>query len=421
MLTTVRLVISEMTVEAAGRVFTEPTAYADEPRFHAACALLRREAPVHRVEAEGFYPFYALTKHADVMEIERQHDKWLNAPRPLLGPKEGDDQRAITGDVLRTLIHMDAPDHPAFRHIAADWFLPKSLSRLDDRIAELAKRYVDRMADLGGECDFARDVAVHYPLYVILSILGLPEDDFPRLLTLTQELFGAADPEMARGTTPEELMATIQDFFQYFVALTEDRRANPTDDLASVIANAEVNGAPIGIFEAVSYYVIVATAGHDTTSSSIAGGLHALLTHPDQLQRLRDDPALVSTAVDEMIRWVSPVKQFMRTATEDYELRGVRIEAGESVLLSYPSANRDEEVFDHADQFDVGRNPNKHVAFGFGAHFCLGAQLARMEGRALYSELIPRLKSIELAGEPAYMQTLFVGGPKRLPVCYELT
>ena len=332
----------------------------------------------------GFNPFYAVTRHADVMEIERQHDKWLNAPRPLLGAKEADDQRAITGDVLRTLIHMDAPDHPVYRHLAADWFLPKSLSRLDDRIAELAKRYVDRMADLGGECDFVRDVAVHYPLYVILSILGLPEDDFPRLLKLTQELFGAADPEMARGTTPEELMQTIQDFFQYFVALTEDRRAHPTEDLASVIANAEVNGVPIGIFEAVSYYVIVATAGHDTTSSSISGGLHALLEHPDQLQRLRDDPALVTTAVDEMIRWVSPVKQFMRTSTEDYVLHGVPIAAGESVLLSYPSANRDEDVFEHADQFDVGRNPNKHMAFGFGADFCLGAQLARHGGpRAL--------------------------------------
>jgi cytochrome P450 len=255
---------------------------------------------------------------------------------------------------------------------------------------------------------------------VILSILGLPEGDFLRLLKLTQELFGAADPELARGTTPEELMQTLQDFFQYFVALTEDRRAHPTDDLASVIANAEVNGAPIGIFEAVSYYVIVATAGHDTTSSSIAGGLHALLEHPDQLERLMGDAGLVTTAVDEMIRWVTPVKQFMRTATDDYVLRGVPIAAGESVLLSYPSANRDEEVFEHADRFDVGRNPNKHVAFGFGAHYCLGAQLARMEGRALYNELIPRLKSIELAGEPSYMQTLFVGGPKHLPIRYEL-
>jgi cytochrome P450 len=413
-------VTADVTIDEAGAVFTDPLAYADERRFHAACALLRRESPVHRVVSDGFNPFYAVTKHADVMEIERQHDKWLNAPRPLLGPKEADEQRARSGDLLRTLIHMDAPDHPAYRHIAADWFLPRSLSRLDERIAALAKRFVDRMADLGGECDFVTDVAVHYPLYVILSILGLPEEDFPRLLKLTQELFGAADPELARGATPEEMIQTLQDFFQYFQALTEARRAHPTDDLASVIANAEINGEPIGIFEAVSYYVIVATAGHDTTSSSIAGGMHALLEEPAQLQRLRDDRSLVTTAVDEMIRWVSPVKHFMRTATDDYVLHDVPINAGESVLLSYPSANRDEEVFDDADRFDVGRNPNKHVAFGFGAHFCLGAQLARMEGRALYNELIPRLRMIELAGEPSYMQTLFVGGPKHLPIRYEL-
>ena len=413
--------VADLTVDEAGRVFTDPTAYADEARFHAATALLRREAPVLRVDVEGFNPFWALTKHADVIEIERQHDKWLNAPRAILGPAISDVQQAQMGSVIRTLINMDAPDHPAMRAITADWFLPKSLSRLDARIAELSKRYVDRMVDLGGECDFMTDVAVHYPLYVILSILGLPEEDFPLIMKLTQELFGASDPELQRGATPEEAFQTIQEFFQYFQAVTEDRRANPTDDLASVIANSTLHGEPLSIFDAFGYYLIIATAGHDTTSSSIAGGLHALLQFPDQLERLRADTSLVPTAVEEMIRWVSPVKQFMRTnLTDDYVLRGQTIPKGEAVFLSYASANRDEEVFERADTFDVGRHPNKHVAFGFGAHFCLGAQLARMEGRAFYNELLPRLRSVELAGEPAYMQTLFVGGPKRLPIRYEI-
>ena len=407
-----------MNVEEAGLVFTDPSAYADERRFHAACALLRRESPVHRVEAEGFNPFWAITKHADVLEIEKQHERFLNAPRPLLMPKEADDRRAATGDVLRTLIHMDDPDHRMFRAMTADWFLPKSLARLDDRMAELSKRFVDRMEDLGGECGFCTDVAVHYPLHVILSILGLPESDFPRMLQLTQELFGASDPELQRGATPEEQMQTVMEMFQYFNAVIEDRRAHPTDDLASVIANARIDGELVNIVDVASYYVIIATAGHDTTSSSIAGGLHALLEHPDQLELLRADPSLVAPAVEEMIRWVTPVKQFMRTATEEYELRGVRIAAGDSLLLSYPSANRDEDVFDHPDRFDVTRHPNKHVAFGFGVHHCLGAQLARMEARALYRELLPRLASIELAGEPSYMHTLFVGGPKHLPVRY---
>ena len=412
---------ADLTIDEAGRVFTDPTAYADEERFHAACALLRREAPVHRVDVEGFTPFWAITKHADVMEIERQQDLWLNAPRPILGPAMGDQQQASMNATIRTLISMDAPDHPVMRALTADWFLPRSLSRLDGRIAELSKRYVDRMVEMGGECDFVSDVAVHYPLYVILSILGMPEADFPRMLKLTQELFGASDPELQRGATQAEMLQTVQEFFQYFMALIEDRRAHPTDDLASVIANATVNDEPISLFDAVGYYLIIATAGHDTTSSSIAGGLHALLQFPDQLARLQADPTLVTPAIDEMIRWVSPVKQFMRTnLTGDYQLRGVTIPRGESVMLSYASANRDEEVFGDATTFDVGRTPNRHVAFGFGAHFCLGAQLARMEGRAFYNELLPRLRSIELAGEPSYMQTLFVGGPKHLPIRYEL-
>ena len=409
-----------MNIDEAARVFTDPKAYADEPRFHAACALLRWESPLTRVEVEGFNPFWAVTKYDDVMEISRQSDRWLNAPRPALGPKARDDSRA-TEMPIRSLVQMDAPDHPVYRHISSDWFKPKSIARLSERAAELAKRHVDRMAELDGECDFVTDVAVHYPLYVILSLMGLPEEDFPRMLQLTQELFGTADSELGRGTDHDDVIATLLSFFEYFEKLTDDRRAHPSDDLASVIANAEVDGEPIGIMEAVGYYVLIATAGHDTTSSTIAGGLLALVDHPGQLQRLVDDPSLVAPAVEEMIRWVSPVKQFMRTATCDYELRGVTIAAGESVLLSYPSANRDEDTFERAEQFDVARDPNRHVGFGFGAHYCLGTHLARMEARAFYSELIPRLRSIELAGEPAYMETLFVGGPKHLPIRYQVS
>jgi len=402
----------------AGLIFTQPKGYADERRFHQACALLRREAPVHRVEADDFNPFYAITKHADVMEIERAGGRWLSAPRPALGPKSTDSKRA---DIpIRSLVQMDAPDHSAYRHITSSWFQPKALARLEGRLSALAERWVDHMATVGEACDFVTEVAVHYPLSVILSILGLPEEDFPRMLRLTQELFGSADPERGGGKQVD-VQETLMDFFTYFQAITDDRRANPTDDLASVIANAEIDGKPIGALEAVGYYVIVATAGHDTTSSSIAGGLHALLEHPAQLTRWMDDPTLGVTAVEEMIRWVSPVKQFMRTATEDSTIRGVPIAAGDSVLLSYPSANRDEEVFERADSFDVGRDPNRHLAFGFGSHYCLGAQLARMEARALFAELLPRLQTIELAGEPSYTETLFVGGPKHLPIRYRFS
>ena len=409
-----------MTPTEAGLVFVTPEAYADPARFHAACAVLRREAPIHLVEHPDFPPFHVLTKHADVLEVELHNKEWENAPRPVISTLEADQRREEQGDLLRTLIHMDDPDHRTYRGLASDWFLPKNLALLEGRLADLAAMSAQRMVDLGGRCDFARDIAMQYPLQVILSILGLPESDYPRMLSLTQELFGVSDPELTRGQSMEDLMAVIQDFFVYFAALTEARKAVPTDDLASVIANAEVDGVPIGIMEQISYYVIVATAGHDTTASAMAGGMQALIENPAQLQRLRDDPSLISSAVDEIIRWVTPVKHFMRNCTSEYTLRGHTFRPGDAVLLSYPSANRDEDVFDDPFSFDVGRSPNKHLAFGFGVHYCLGAMLARMEIKALLTELVPRLRRIELAGEPAEMQTLFVGGLKRLPVSYEI-
>jgi cytochrome P450 len=412
-----------MTVTEAGLVFSDPTAYADEARLHEALRLLRREAPVHRVEAAGFTPFWAVTRHADIMEIERNHTLFLNAPRPLLQTAEMDaqqKQREADGVGLRTLIHMDDPRHRVVRAIGADWFKPRAMRAMEVRVRELARHYVDRMSEYGGECDFAAQVAVHYPLYVILSLLGLPESDFARMLKLTQELFGGADEELQRGTTPEDLLATLLDFFAYFQDLTTARRTTPTDDLASAIANARVDGELLSDYDALSYYVIIATAGHDTTSSTIAGGLHALIEHPAELARLRADPALLPTAVDEMIRWVTPVKEFMRTATADTRVGEVGIKEGEAVLLSYPSANRDEAVFTDPFHFDVGRDPNKHLAFGFGVHYCLGAALARMETRALFAELLPRLESIELAGRPEWMATTFVGGLKHLPIRYNL-
>ncbi|MDQ3946441.1 MAG: cytochrome P450, partial [Actinomycetota bacterium] len=217
-----------------------------------------------------------------------------------------------------------------------------------------------------------------------------------------------------------DLVAVVGDFFAYFFALTHERRARPGEDLASVIANASFDGKPMGDMETISYYVIVATAGHDTTSSSIAGGLQALAQHPDQLARLQADMSLLPTGVDEMIRWVTPVKHFMRNAIADFDLSATSISAGESLLLSYPSANRDETVFADAFRFDVGRAPNRHLAFGFGIHYCLGAQFARMEMRALFKELLPRLEYLELAGEPELTRTLFVGGLKHLPIRYRL-
>jgi cytochrome P450 len=271
-------------------------------------------------------------------------------------------------------------------------------------------------------------VALHYPLRVIMEILGVPREDEPRMLKLTQELFGATDPDLRRKEgeedTPEmrgqQLQAVIADFFAYFNAITESRRAKPQDDVASVVANAMIDGALISPFDAVSYYVIIATAGHDTTSSSTAGGLWALAENPDQFRKVKADMSLVPGLVDESIRWTTPVRHFMRTAAKDTDVNGRKVSKGDWFMLCYPSGNRDEEVFEDPYSFRVDRNPNRHLAFGYGAHVCLGQHLAKMEMRILWEELLPRLKSVELAGEPKLSEGNFVNGPKKLPVRYKL-
>ncbi|MGV0642551.1 cytochrome P450 [Mycolicibacterium sp. XJ2546] len=415
--------MSTPTMDEAAKVLADPKAYADDKRLHAALTHLRANDPVAYVDNPPYRPFWAITKHADIMDIERANDLWLSEPRPLLATAEADDlakAQLEAGMGLRTLIHMDDPHHRKVRAIGADWFRPKAMRALKTRVDELAKHYVDKMAEVGPECDFVTEVSVNYPLYVIMSLLGLPEEDFPRMLRLTQELFGGDEDEYKRGTTPEEQMEVLVDFFDYFRKLTESRRANPTDDLASAIANGRVDGELLSDVDCLSYYVIVATAGHDTTSHAISGGLQALIETPDQLARLKENPDLMPTAVEEMIRWTTPVKEFMRTAAADAEVRGVPIKQGESVYLAYVSGNRDEDVFDEPFKFDVGRDSNKHVAFGYGVHFCLGAALARMEINSFFTELLPRLESIELAGEPELTSTVFVGGLKHLPIRYSL-
>ena len=416
--------MSAPTMDDAAKVLADPTAYADDARLHTALTHLRANNPVAWVDNRPYRPFWAITKHADIMAIERDNELFISEPRPLLATAAADDlakQQLEAGMGLRTLIHMDDPHHRKVRAIGADWFRPKAMRDLKVRVDELAKRYVDKMRDIGPECDFVTAIAVDFPLYVIMSLLGLPEEDFARMHMLTQEMFGGDDDEYKReGGSLEDQLAVLMDFFAYFSTLTASRRANPTADLASAIANGTIDGEPLSDVDTASYYVIVASAGHDTTKDAISGGLHALIENPDQLARLKAQPDLMGTAVEEMIRWSTPVKEFMRTATADTTVRGVPIAKGESVYLAYVSGNRDEEIFDNPHRFDIGRDPNKHLAFGYGVHFCLGAALARMEMNSLFTELLSRLDSIELAGTPELSATTFVGGLKHLPIRYSL-
>ena len=404
----------------------DPRAYADG-RIHDSYAWLRAHMPLAVAQPEGFDPFWVVTRHADILEISRQNELFHNGDlaTTIVG-KEGDASvRQMTGGsphLVRSLVQMDAPDHPKYRVLTQAWFLPQNIRKLEDRIRTIARASVDRMLASGGECDFVTEVALHFPLHVIMEILGVPEADEPRMLMLTQELFGAADPDLGREEKESDpldmgaIQGVLADFYQYFAKISADRREHPREDLATLIATSQIDGRPISEFEAMSYYVIVATAGHDTTSSTTAGALQALCEHPDQMAWLKADPSRIPGLIDEAIRWTTPVKTFMRSATEDTEIDGRAIAKDDWLMLCYASGNRDEAVFENANEFKASRSPNRQLAFGYGAHLCLGQHLAKMEMRILYEELLPRLKSVELAGTPRMSQAVFVNGLKSLPI-----
>jgi cytochrome P450 len=411
----------------------DPKAYADGARVDEAFTWLRREAPLAVAHPEGYDPFWAVTRHADILEVERQNELFHNGDRAAtLTTIEADRRtRELTGGsphIVRTLVQMDNPDHFAYRKLTQGAFLPQNLRSLDGRIREIAREFIDVMAAKGERCDFARDVAFLYPLRVIMELIGVPQSDEPRMLKLTQEIFGSADPDLNRSgeavasgaKAAEDMQATMADFMTYFNAMTEDRRKHPREDLASLIANGQIDGKPLGHLEAMSYYIIAASAGHDTTSNTTAGGLWALAENPDQFAKLKANPALIPGHVEESIRWVTPVKHFMRTATADAEVAGQKIAKGDWMMLCYPSGNRDEAVFNDPFHYDIERSPNKHVAFGYGAHVCLGQHLGRMEMRILWEELLPRLESLELDGTPTRMEAAFVCGPKSVPIRFKM-
>ena len=402
-----------------------PETYANEKELHDIFSFMRKKDPVSWVEPDEYRPFWAITKHEDIIKIEKQNEIFINDPRTTLMDIPTEDAiKEFTGGshlLVRTLVHMDNPDHQIYRSLTQKWFAPPNLESLKKDIRNIAREYVNKMIDHGSECDFAKDVAIFYPLRVIMSILGVPKEDEPRMLRLTQELFGGRDEDMIRDESETSSESnTITDFFEYFNALTEDRRKNPTNDVSSVIANAKINNEQLGHLEAMSYYVIIATAGHDTTSSSTAGGILALIENPDQLSKLKNNPSLMTSAVEETIRWVTPVKNFFRTATQNYDLKDRKIKKDDSILLCYPSGNRDEEIFDDPFKFKVDRSPNRHLAFGHGAHLCLGKYLAKIEMEIFYEELFKKIENIELNGEPEWVKASFVSGLKSLPIRYTL-
>ncbi|GAB3710325.1 cytochrome P450 [Nocardiopsis oceani] len=423
------------------RQVVTPEGHRDDEALFEAYRWLRENAPLAKVKVEGYDPVWLLTKHADIMTVERQPEIFTNggatpgAHNPNFASQADDAfTKELTGGSLRiieSLTYLDPPEHTMFRDIGAEWFRPASLKHWEDKIRVLAREAIDqRLVSGRNELDFVKDFSVYYPLHVIMTLFGVPAEDEPRMMALTQDFFGTADPDAQRAdVTPmspaaaaEQWAATIQDFYRYFDTLVDDRRAEPRGDLASIIANAtQPDGEYFPREVAYGWFIAIATAGHDTTSSTMASCLEALAEHPDQLAAVQAEPSRIPDLVNEALRWASPVKQFTRQAVEAYELRGQHIEPGDRLMTLYQSANRDDEVFDNPYEFRFDRKPNKHIAFGYGPHMCIGQHLAKMELRVMLEELLPRIASVRLTGGRKVVQTNFVGGLKNRPLILELS
>lgn len=418
-----------------GIAVIDPDSYAEWDGLLDTFDWLRDNMPVAKVVAgdDSFDPFWLITRYEDVMRISKDNKTFLNNPRPVvLSTKEAIEfSKSITGSkmLVDSLVVFDAPIHPKYRRLTQDWFMPKNLKLLEAEIEALAKKTVDRLVDAGNEADFVPLVSAPYPLHVVMQILGVPEEDEQKMLFLTQQMFGGQDEDLSgsgmKDMTAEQITqivaGAVAEFERYFAGIAANRRANPTDDVASVIANAEIDGEPLNDRDMAGYYIIVASAGHDTTSASTAGAMMALAQDPEQFARVKADRDLLPGIVEEAIRWTTPVQHFMRTAAEDTEIGGQQIKKDDWLMINYVAANHDPAQFENPRKFDAARSPNRHAAFGAGAHQCLGLHLARLEMRILFNELLDRIETLELAGEPKRARSTFVGGLKALPIRYTLS
>ncbi|MEX2247840.1 MAG: cytochrome P450 [Dehalococcoidia bacterium] len=372
---------------------------------------LRREAPVcWQREADG-PGYWALTKYEDIVTVSQDSATFSS----YAGGTNIDDMPPDALSMIRTLmLNMDPPRHTIYRRLVATGFTPAMIRKLEPHVREITGRIIDNVSPRG-ECDFVTEVAAELPLQVIAEMMGVPQEDRHKVFDWSNRLIGFDDPEFQH--TEDDGRQAATEMFLYAHQLAAARRALGEDDLISTLVRAEVEGAALSEADFDAFFILLAVAGNETTRNLISGAMQAFCEHPEQRQRLIDDPSLMPLAVEEMLRWVSPLIYFRRTATRDTELRGQRIRAGEKVVMYYPSANRDEDVFDRPDEFDAGREHNPQVAFGGGGHhFCLGASLARLEIRVMFEELFRRLPDVELAGPPRRLRSNFINGIKHLPV-----
>lgn len=378
---------------------------------------LREQSPVFfHPEPQG-PGFWAVMRHADVAAVSKDAATFSSARRGTQIADPSNDQLPL---VRTMMLNLDPPQHGKFRQLVQTGFTPRMVALLEPRIRELARGIVDR-ALAKGECDFVREVAAPLPLQVIGELMGVPTGDRPQLAAWGDRLVGFDDPEFDH--TAEDALGASVEMYTYALELAEtrkqpDNRADALrgEDLATVLVNSKVDGQRITDEEFGGLFVQMTVAGNETTRTLISGGMLALSEHPDQFARLHGEPEMMSTAVEEMLRFVSPLHQFRRTATREVELCGQSIHEDDKVVLFYSSANRDAEVFADPDLFDVGRRPNPHLAFGLGEHFCLGAALARLEIKVLFEELVARVTGCEVIGAVRRLRSNQTNGIKEMPV-----
>jgi len=376
--------------------------------------LLRREAPVFWHPATDHFPgYWCVTKHADIRTISAD---WADYSSERGGitiyegtPEQLEQQRMM-------MLTMDPPKHTKLRLLVNKGFTPRMIGRLDEHIHDVAREIVDRVSERG-ECDFVVDVAAELPLQVIAEMMGVPHEDRHQLFDWSNRMIGSEDPEYA--VSDAEAMEAATEMFMYANELAAKKRANPSDDIISALLQAEVEGEQLTDLEFDLFFELLAVAGNETTRNLISHGMHFMFETPDAWQALLADRSLLPTAVDEMLRYASPVMYMRRTAQREIELRGETIKEGDPVALWYISGNRDEEVYDRPNEFDITRSPNDYVVFGGGGpHFCLGANLAKLEIRVMFEELLNRLPDIQLTGDVQRLRSNFINGIKHMPVTF---
>jgi cytochrome P450 len=375
---------------------------------HTAYRRLRREAPVYWYEPDRFW---FLSKHADVLAVSKDPATFCSGK----GFRIHDDMRTGQGEaegIPPSILGMDPPDHTRYRGLVNRFFTPRAVRQLEQRIRQIARESLDRV-ETGRVVDFVELVSVPLPVLVIAELLGVPLEDQQQFKDWSDDLIAANDGDL-------EAMGRVGELFMYMIAQAQDRRRSPRDDLLSVVATGTPTGRLLNDPELGIFAVALLGAGNETTRNAISGGAIALMEHPDQRAALAGDPSLVPNAVEEIVRWVSPIKSFARTATRDTEIRGQNIAEGDFVVLSYTSANRDEEVYGaSAEELDVRRvTTTSHLGFGIGQHFCLGAHLARLEIKILFEELLARFPHFEPAGTVERVRSTLINGIERLPVVF---